>query len=155
MLKELTEYEPSSCRCDKCVGTCCSEPGMLAPGDLSRIAAYVGAEPGGQFMLRNFEAAEPRPCTAVGSEHTPPEVCGTVPYVRPAIHKSGIRKGRCVFLTDDDRCSVHPVRPFGCAVCNACEGGNAVATDDCLAAIANDLVYLEMWTEIEFGTKEE
>jgi Fe-S-cluster containining protein len=24
-------------------------------------------------------------------------------------------KGRCVFLTEDDRCSIHAVAPFGCA----------------------------------------
>lgn len=156
-MKELTEYEPSSCRCAGCVDQCCSAPGILAPGDLERIAAYVGADAGeggraSGFASVNFEAVEPMACIEVSDNENKPhvdELCGKVPWIRPRRHASGIRAGRCVFLTDDDRCSVYSVRPFGCAVCNACEGGNAAAVDSCLVAIANDLVYLEMWTEID------
>lgn len=133
----LDEFERSSCRCRQCIDTCKTIPGILAPGDLDRIAAYVGADPEGQFLYDNFVVGEDL-AQQFGNESL------NVPVIAPAQHPSG----RCVFLTHDDRCSIEPVKPFGCSRCNACQGGNRPAISACLEAIANDMPYLETWTTL-------
>lgn len=135
----LEQFEPSACRCKACRQTCKSTPGICAPGDVERIAAHVGMD-GEQFAFDHFNPV-------MGQEMT--YGCETIGV--PAIRPKTI-DGRCVFLTPDERCSIHPVRPFGCAVCNACEGGNHAAIEQCMDAIAHDMEYLDLWTGLAYGS---
>lgn len=137
---DLQQFEPSSCRCDSCRQTCRVKPGFCAPGDVERIAGHVGVEDVRQFAVDNFDA-----CDGLTIPF------GNEKFVVPVIVPKQREDGRCVFLTADERCSVHPVKPFGCSRCNACEGGNAAANNAIMEAIALDDEYLYRWNEIAFA----
>ncbi|WP_261345428.1 YkgJ family cysteine cluster protein [Thalassoroseus pseudoceratinae] len=133
---ELKQFERSTCACGKCKAGCKSMPGRLASGDLDAIANFFGVDPGNEeFTQRNFRSLDD---WKVGEEPV------TIPTIVPAQKESG----RCVFLTKDDRCSIHPVAPFGCRNFDAC-GENEV--DDVyksicqLAVITHSRDYLMTW----------
>lgn len=96
-------FERTSCACDQCKACCKRQPGPLAPRDFDRIAEHLGesreeakkhfwSSPG--CLMKNLWTGE---TTRVGTI--------TPRYVR----------GRCVFLNEQDRCSIHAVAPFGCS----------------------------------------
>ena len=96
-------FERTTCACPECVACCTEQPGPLAPGELDYIAAYLGVSV--RDALPYFWAS---PGAVVQDSHT------------GAVHRIGtitprLRDGRCVFLTEADRCSIHAVAPFGCA----------------------------------------
>ena len=141
----LSEFEPSSCRCSACRQTCRTRPGICAPGDIERIAAYLGMPPDDPpFIQAHFKPLGGPPIDFGGDEPV------NVPVIVPQQREDG----SCVFLTADENCGIHPVRPFGCASCNACQGGNAAAEEACARAIAEDPEYLELWTELVYDTFE-
>ncbi len=90
-------------------------PGDLAPGDLERIAAYLGqGDEQGRLkpsFLSNFQASEGPLVKRDGQLMRIPTI---VPAQKP--------DGRCVFLSDKDECTIHPVAPFGCVQFNVCDG---------------------------------
>lgn len=104
------QAERTFCDCRRCKAFCRTMPGDLAPGDLERIAGYLGVEPTDQFVLNNFLAAEGRTIPEGGEDKI-------VPTIVPAQRVDG----SCVFLTSDDRCSIHPVAPYGCSRFNYCD----------------------------------
>lgn len=97
-------FKRTVCACSECVQCCKEQPGFLIPGDAERIAAFTGlpssatlsASPGGLVMDKQK---------------------GRVFSVRTITPQSNY-KGRCIFLTPEDKCSIHPVAPFGCAYCD-------------------------------------
>jgi Fe-S-cluster containining protein len=134
-MSHLEQHEPSSCDCDQCLQTCHTLPGTCAPGDIERIAEHLGM--GEEFIREHFQ-----PVTGPTVEYWGEPV--NVPVIRPVI-----RDGKCVFL-QDERCGIHAVRPFGCAMCNACQGGNPAADEACLRAIAEDIEYLDLWCALVY-----
>jgi Fe-S-cluster containining protein len=93
----------TTCSCPDCVRCCHEQPGSCAPGDVERIADYLGL-PVRVASLR-FVAS---PGALVGHRLTGQVIrIGTITPKR--------RNGRCVFLDEADRCTVHAVAPFGCA----------------------------------------
>jgi Fe-S-cluster containining protein len=94
----------TTCSCADCVRCCHDQPGSLAAGDLERIAAYLQlpvrvaalkfwASPGALLMNR-----------ATGQTFR----VGTITPKRV--------RGKCVFLDESDRCTIHAVAPAGCAL---------------------------------------
>jgi Fe-S-cluster containining protein len=106
-------FKRTSCACAKCVSFCKTAPGMLIPSDVDRIATRLVdlgriARPDevGRFLRATrgtdiFDNAARRGMR--------------VPQIGPARD----RRGRCVFLSSDDRCEIHTVSPFGCAYFDA------------------------------------
>jgi Fe-S-cluster containining protein len=93
-----------ACSCPDCVECCHDQPGSCAPGDLERIAAYLQlpvrvaalkfwASPGAQVLN-----------TRTGERFR----IGTI--------TPRILRGRCVFLDEAERCTIHAVAPAGCAL---------------------------------------
>lgn len=104
-------YERTSCDCSKCAAACRTMPGYLIPGDIERIAEYVGADPDNEdFLLKNFRASE-GPLVVKNGERF------RIPTIVPAQFDDN---GRCVFMTREGKCSVHPVSPFGCSRFSVC-----------------------------------
>ncbi len=100
-------FPRTKCSCDRCAAGCKTMPGSLIPGDLDRIQAYVG-DRSGDFILSHFQASDGAKVAArVGGMM----ILTRVPTIVPAQRKDG----RCVFLDDDNLCSIHEVAPFGCA----------------------------------------
>jgi len=93
----------TTCACADCVQCCRDQPGSLAPGDLERIAAYL-AQPL-RIVALKFWAS---PGALVANSRTGQTFrIGTITPKRV--------RGRCVFLDDVGRCTIHAVAPFGCA----------------------------------------
>lgn len=134
----LQMFEPSSCQCGACRSTCETLPGHCAPGDIERIAAHIGMVGDAVFLQEQFQPTAGPTVNYWGEDVN-------IPVIRPML-----RDGRCVFLTPDNRCGICAVRPFGCATGNACEGGNPDAEEACLRAIAEDMEYLDLWTELVY-----
>ena len=83
-------------------------PGSLVPGDLERIEEFTGNIGNGDFVMENFRVSDgAKVGVLVGGKLIPVSIPSLVPAQRP--------DGRCVFLTDDGKCSIHPVSPFGCS----------------------------------------
>jgi Fe-S-cluster containining protein len=102
----MTDSPPfarTKCACKECVACCKRQPGPLAPGDFERIAAFLGEDR--EAAKQHFWAS---PGAMVKDSMT-----GQVRRIGSITPR--MRRGRCVFLTDDDRCSIHEVAPFGCA----------------------------------------
>jgi Fe-S-cluster containining protein len=105
-------FERSTCDCSKCTAACMAMPGYLVPGDVERIAEYVGADPDDEkFLAANFRASEGVLVAKHGQLFR-------IPTIVPAQYDDN---GRCVFLTRDGKCSVHAVSPFGCSRFSVCE----------------------------------
>jgi Fe-S-cluster containining protein len=101
------QFDRTTCACESCTACCKRQPGPLAHGDFERIAAFLGetheqakehfwASPGALVQVGN----------RAGTEHQTIRVGTITPR---------FRKGRCVFLDENDRCKIHPVSPFGCS----------------------------------------
>lgn len=102
MVAPAAPFERTTCDCQECVRCCTEQPGSLADGELEAIAGYLGrpvadvltkfwASPGA--LLLNVRTGEP---------------------YRQGTITPQLRAGRCVFLSPDNRCTIHPVAPYGC-----------------------------------------
>jgi Fe-S-cluster containining protein len=98
-------YNRTTCDCKRCVGCCKSQPGPLVPGDLERIAAFRGETV--EEAKKNFWAS---PGALVKN------AAGQVARVGTITPRYDRRKKRCVFLDDNDRCTIHSVAPAGCSL---------------------------------------
>jgi len=96
-------FQRTTCACDQCVASCHRQPGPLIPGDIERIAAYLSI---------SLEDAKLFFCASPGALVSDGRRIRGVGTICP---KRRVRNGPCVFLTPDDRCSIHPVAPFGCS----------------------------------------
>jgi len=98
-----TSFTRTTCACRACVQCCKEQPGPLAPGDLDRIGAFL------QLTVPDVrEKFWASPGALVQNRATGRTwMIGTI--------TPQLVNHRCVFLTADDRCAIHPVAPFGCA----------------------------------------
>jgi Fe-S-cluster containining protein len=93
------------CVCRACIANCRFIAGSLIPADLNRISEYLGESDLTRFALDNLLASP-----------------GAIIYTRSGLVRIRTlvpaRKtdGACRFLTDEDRCSIHAVAPFSCAL---------------------------------------
>ena len=106
-----TPFNRTTCACKNCVACCKRQPGPLIPGDFERIVDYISEKEGisleeAHDKVTNKLCASPGALVKSLSDGRTMRVGTIVPRYR---------KGRCVFLDESDRCSIHPVAPFGCA----------------------------------------
>src|SRR5262252_116362 len=102
-MEKLSNFNRTVCACETCRKCCKRQPGALIPGDLERIARHMQITP---EEAKKYFWASPGSLvrdTSTGRVHR----IGTV--------TPQTRKGRCVFLDDHERCTIHAVAPFGCA----------------------------------------
>jgi len=73
--------------------------------DVGRIAAYLGI---------SIDKLKSKLWASPGSlvKHFPSQRVERIGTITPRWNR---HTKACVFLTDDDKCSIHPVAPFGCA----------------------------------------
>lgn len=79
-------------------------PGSLVPGDLERIADHLGVTISEEWVQQHFLASDGARAILGGQAVQ----VGTIVPAQQA-------DGKCVFLDNDGRCTVHPVAPFNCA----------------------------------------
>ncbi len=129
-------FPRSECACAGCVACCKAMPGMLIPGDAERIEI---AQP---TLSPNLVASEGALVVYRGEAMR-------IPTIVPA-QKSD---GSCVFLDDQDRCTIHAVAPYGCSHFDThqsrsgSDGGDARSSAG-LQAIVQDASgdYVRLWT---------
>jgi len=110
------------CQCPRCVSACLSDPGRLVPDDLPKIAAFLKIsekELLSQWLVRipiqiKKEAIlSLAPVKKKGNRWLAP-AGSIVPDYYPK------EKGRCLFLDENQRCSIQPVKPFECRAYMGC-----------------------------------
>jgi Fe-S-cluster containining protein len=102
-------FDRTSCACESCTEFCTKSPGHLIPADLFRITDRLIAdrlitEP--RDVLTYLQASAG---AVVGDAQT-----GKLYRIGTIVPKRQ-EDGRCIFLTEDNRCAIHSVSPFGCA----------------------------------------
>jgi Fe-S-cluster containining protein len=95
----LMGFKRTECACEECTRCCKVQPGPLIPGDFERIAARIGEEEAKKKLWAS-------PGALVLKGDVPMRIRTITPV---------LEGGRCVFLDDKDRCTIHDIAPFGCA----------------------------------------
>jgi len=132
---DLEAYERSYCDCAKCGAACRSMPGMLAPGDMDRIADFCGEDTDDQnWVTQHFRASEGAMVVTNEGNHC------RIPTIVP----KQVPGGNCVFLKEG-KCSIHPVSPFGCRVFKVCDDDDEQLDNEksrsALSCIAGNIDY--------------
>lgn len=110
-MPSIIEAPPrTECSCAACVQCCKERPGPLAPGDLENIRAHQPHLTTAEFLAQ-FRSSE-------GALVQLRDDQGVVRQrrQRTIVPHYDRRRKRCVFLGDDDRCTIHAVKPAGCAI---------------------------------------
>jgi Fe-S-cluster containining protein len=104
---ERTEFGVSRtvCACSACIANCRFVPWSLIPADLHRIAEYLGESDLTRFALDNLLAS---PGAIICTRSGLVRIRTLVPARRA--------DGACRFLTAGNRCSIHSVSPYSCAL---------------------------------------
>lgn len=110
-----------SCQCSSCVECCKHQPGWFAPGEPEKAAEFLGIpfeEFESKYLIQDFwvDGAYVYAPRKVGVEQDSPV----------ASYGYAFKPAPCIFLKDN-KCSIHPVKPFECKVsfgCGGMRGGN-------------------------------
>lgn len=141
--KGMDLIERSVCDCDRCKCGCKAQPGFLASGDLERIADHLGHDPYEKdFLTESFSASE-------GSTVLD---AGELKQIHTIVPKQQA-DGRCVFLDSADRCTIHPVSPYGCRNFKICDDTESPAESGhkiglALCSIEADTDYRFAWGQL-------
>lgn len=101
--------ERTSCACDDCREHCKQQPGPLIPRDVPRIIRHLwDASRQGPTARDIFVASPGATAVRITSRGFDKVQIGTIVPKRQ-------ENGSCVFLDENERCSIHEVAPFGCA----------------------------------------
>lgn len=96
--------------CDACIGACKRKPGWFRPGELEPVAEFLGLTMHELFDTRLaidwWEADANAPLTF--------SVAPAIANAPAGVEYPVVPNGRCTFLTDDDRCEIHEVKPYEC-----------------------------------------
>jgi Fe-S-cluster containining protein len=104
------DFNRTVCACQQCTACCKRQPGSLAHGDFERMVEHrerqgFDREVAFEWVKKQLWAS---PGALVADTST------------GEVHRIGtitprMRKGRCVFLDENERCKIHEVAPFGCS----------------------------------------
>jgi hypothetical protein len=98
-------FTRSVCACPDCVRPCRHIPGYLIPADLDRIRQHLLPDQTLRSWARRYLLPSPGALVVQRSGHF------RIPTLVPARRSDGA----CCFLTEEDRCRIHDIAPFGCA----------------------------------------
>ena len=101
-------FKRTKCDCKDCAINCKYLPGYLLPEDLGRIARSLGYTNLGQFAFDHLLAS---PGATVMKEGRVFQIPTLVPRRK--------EDGSCMFLDENNRCTIHAVSPYGCAFFDA------------------------------------
>jgi Fe-S-cluster containining protein len=106
-------FARTQCACDEDIANCRKRPGMLIPSDVGAIAEYlvalgVIASP---EEVTTYLRATPGAVFGLLLADAKTILTHRVPTISPATTDGS----RCIFLTKEERCLIHPVAPSGCA----------------------------------------
>ena len=111
-----------SCNCRGCVSACRNDPGRLVPDDvrkLSRLLGISARDLQNDYLVRVSVANNGHSAHALA----PAKIKGRRFVAAPGTTAPDYyakEAGRCIFLDDHDRCSVHEAKPFECRAYMGC-----------------------------------
>ena len=133
------------CSCPECTLNCQHIPGYLIPADLDRIKEHLA--PDEEF----FDWAKKNLLASPGAVVLKNGKKFRIPTLVPA-RKQG---DGCIFLTEDDRCRIHPVAPYGCAFFDSHQPAGEAdrrsihGLQAILTAWANGDLYAQVWLALD------
>lgn len=95
------DFARTNCACENCTRCCRRQPGALTLGDFERIR---------DALCLSDDMARERFWASGGALVKTSTGTKRVGSITPRM-----KKGRCVFLNEQNRCSIHAVAPFGCS----------------------------------------
>lgn len=140
-------FERTVCACHSCKACCKRQPGPLASGDFERLVTWR-EEQGfdrdlAEKWVKDHLWASPGCIVKNGLGET--KRIGTI--------TPRYKKGKCVFLTADERCSIHEVAPFGCAFFDThMSWGKAHTRSNWLAYDQQNPEYQKLRNELPYAT---
>jgi Fe-S-cluster containining protein len=111
-----------NCNCNECISACLNDPGRLIPDDIPRLSHLL------KISERDLENNYLVRVSVTSNGHTayalaPAKKKGRRFIAEPGTTAPGYyseEKGRCIFLDDNDCCSVHEAKPFECGAYMGC-----------------------------------
>lgn len=100
---ENNPFKRTECFCPACRKCCKQGPGYTIPGDIKRISEYVRLPI--NLVLTFFTQGKGADVFWGNGNHL---------HVNTIVPRTDT-DGKCIFLLGNERCSIHPVAPFGCA----------------------------------------
>ncbi len=99
------------CVCELCISCCKRAPGWFAPEEAEKVATYLRLDFDlfvKTYLIKDYWVGGPFVWAPriVGAD-TDRDIASW-------------NYGTCVFLTDEDRCMIHPVKPYECRKSLAC-----------------------------------
>lgn len=130
----------TECSCAACVQCCKEQPGPLAPGDYERIRDHLQLDDkAARDLFRSSEGALVE-LKETGHQHRR----------RTIVPVYNRHRRRCTFLGDDDRCTIHAVKPAGCAIFDThMDQGSSQARSYWLVVQQGDLAYQELRRQLK------
>ncbi|MFH0975816.1 MAG: YkgJ family cysteine cluster protein [Spirochaetota bacterium] len=111
-----------NCSCNECISACHNDPGRLVPEDISKLSRLLGIS--GSDLENNYLVR----VSVISNGHTTNALAPAKKKGQRFIAPPGTiapdyyaeEKGRCIFLDDKDRCTVHEAKPFECGAYMGC-----------------------------------
>lgn len=134
-------FSRNICDCKICKENCKIIPGYLAPDDCVAIYGYLNPAVSFVKFTKLFFLASPGAIIMKGGE------LYRIPTIVPARNKT---TDHCIFFTNDEKCSIHPVAPFGCRYFAHFQSGEEAdaITKVGLYNIIISLSYAKLWDEL-------
>ena len=107
---------PRDCTCEDCVDACKAAPGWFAPGEAEKAAELLGMpfeDFKNEYLIVEYWVGGAR----VWSPRKDYQPKGG----QDALWADAFKKGRCVFLDENDRCKIHAAKPYACREALLCE----------------------------------
>lgn len=108
------------CNCPECVSACSNDPGRLVPTDLKKISSFLKCT--SESLISDYLVKIP-----LGEGKTfalaPAKLKGKRYVAEPGTTAQDYyaeQKGRCVFLDEQNLCTIHSVKPFECGAYMGC-----------------------------------
>jgi Fe-S-cluster containining protein len=98
-------FARTECACESCAAHCRVVPGYLVPDDVERISRHLGYHNPLSFASAHLLAS---PGATVLQEGRLRQIPTLVPRRQ--------ENGACLFLDENNRCRIHAVAPYGCAM---------------------------------------
>ena len=102
-----------ACSCKDCARACKIKPGWFLPGEAEKAAKLMG------MPLKKFAQKY------LTIDYFTLEVNALQPAIKVSYSEKdyipmGLNSGRCVFLTEDDKCKIHAAKPYECSASLIC-----------------------------------
>jgi Fe-S-cluster containining protein len=108
----MSEFTRTTCACDRCRACCKRQPGAFAHGEVERLVEHVMEKQNCDREIA-FQTVKAQIWASPGALV---KDLSTGQTQRIGSITPRYRHGRCVFLDENERCTIHAVAPFGCAM---------------------------------------